>query len=458
MFSLVYPFQKRTAKGCNPPLSLLMLATNLKRNGIPVSVIDYDGEKPDGMEDFAQRILKKNPAIIGMPLFSWKMKRVYEISKLIREMKRDVKILLGGPHATAMPETVLKEFDTVDYVLTGEADDTVVDLYNYLDSKTNIKMIDGLYYRFNENIVRNQPWEAKKDINDFPIPDRSIIDEYYKDGIYFRAEHPGITDIMVTSRGCPFNCYFCFQMKRGYRIRKIDNILAEIKYLRSRGVTSIHFEDDIFTINRKFCFELFSKIMNENLNIKFKVRSRVDTIDQELMNLLKKAGVETIVFGVESGSNKILKLMNKKNTVEQNKNAIRLAKKTGFNVYADFFIGYPGETPQTVEETTKFLLKERPHAVNISVFVPFPKTEVYDQCKKNKSLVGDWSLFNKEDPWVAINWIDGPMDLWEIVKKIRRKFYFHPLVFFYVFKNVLGSLRFKDIGYYFKYFLKSYKE
>ena len=458
MFGLVYPFQKRTAKGCNPPLSLLALATSLKNNNLPVSVFDYDGEKPDNLEDLAQRVLKENPIIIGMPLFSWEMKRVYEMTRLFRNMKPDVKIILGGAHATAIPEKVMKEFDTIDYLFAGEADQALVDLYRYLDNSADIKSIRGMYYRSNGAISRNSPWVAENDINTFPIPDRSIIDRYYDSGTYFRAEHCGITDIMVTSRGCPFDCYFCFQIKRGYRIRTVDNIVEEVKYLHKRGVTNIHFEDDIFTIDRKKCFQMFSEIKASNLNIKFKIRSRVDTIDSEMLTVLKNAGVDTIVYGVESGSDKILKLMNKKNTVEQNRRAVRIAKKAGFRVYADLFIGYPGETHESIRETTEFLLKERPHAINISVFVPFPNTKVYDQCKKDNSIVGDWSIYNKEDPWVKLDWIQTPEELWKIIKMIRLRFYFHPFIFFSIIKMLLKTFQLKDIRYYFKYFFKSYKE
>jgi anaerobic magnesium-protoporphyrin IX monomethyl ester cyclase len=433
--ALVYPTSKACTHLCNSPVSLLGLATSLRDTaGQEVAVFDVDGYS-GGLDELIRKVADYKPDVVGTPVItdSQFLKCVRTLTQEVRIKLPKVKIIVGGPHPSALPQQTLEWYPEVDMVLAGEADHTLCELITQLESNVAKPEVAGLCYRSGGESVLIPLGDPPKDLDALPIPDRSFLSENYKSGVYWRMDHKGTSDYVMTGRGCPFSCKFCFKVTKGYRARSAEHVVKELTYLASFGVSSIDIEDDLFTANKKRCIAICHMIRDTGLRLDMKVRSRVDTIDEELLSELKKAGVKTIVYGLESGSQTVLDAMRKKTSVQRNLDVVRMTKKAGLKCYADMFIGFPGETPETIAETERFLFKARPTVINSGVLFPLPCTEVYDEAKAAGTLVGDWSI-DGCPPYVKLPWIDDISQLWEIAAHMDSRFYSHPAV-------LIGMLR-----------------
>ncbi|MCK5547663.1 MAG: radical SAM protein, partial [Thermoplasmata archaeon] len=202
----------------------------------------------------------------------------------------------------------------------------------------------------------------------------------------------GRSTSIYTSRGCPYNCNFCFKITgTKVRYRAVDNIMAEINECKEKyGIKNVVFGDDNFLLNKKRVIELVKELVK--LDVNFKCIGRSDHVDREYLQLLKDHGCTEINYGVESGSQRMLDLMNKKETVEDSKNAIVWAKELGLIVKAFFIVGFPGENEETIKETKDFIKETAPHKWLLSQFVPLPGCDVFIHPEKYgiKWISRDW--------------------------------------------------------------------
>ncbi len=442
---LVYPYRKQDFTGCNPPISLLYLAAALKQADEDVLVIDSD----DGnlsCTDILKRLISYCPDLIGIPLYSTNLREAYELVNLLAAERVRWRILLGGPHATARAEEVLQAFSGCEYVLRGESERSIVELTKCLEANDNLASVKGLSYRLGQDIVSNPDAPLNLDLDSIPFPARELLDTAYKKNVYWRVEHRGATDVIITSRGCPYNCNFCYRISKRYRTRSPGNILEELTAIRSRGIRNVHVMDDLFVWDKPRCLTILDMIKNERLGMEFKVRARVDFIDMELLLSMKEAGVKSIVYGVESGSQKILDAMNKRTTVEMNYRAIELTKKAGLKCYADAFLGYPGETPETIRQTQELFLKAKPTAINVSVLFPLPDTKVYREAEEQGTLMGNWGTDGSR-AWVKLPWIDDQHTLWRYRNQIYKKYLRDPTVLLNIVRTLIFRITFEQIKY-----------
>ena len=428
--ALLYPEIKRNYHGCFSPLSLLYLATPLRQEGFEVRIFDPDAYR-GGVREMSRAVIDYRPDVIGISVLTEHsiFSNTQYLCNILRKKFPSAKIILGGAHASAWPHRMFEWFPEIDFVLEGEADLTFINFIKQLQSNTAEPRVSGLSYRKAGEIVSLPGDDFPKNLDALPIPDRKIIWDNYKKGIYWRIEHRGSTDMMLTSRGCPFNCNFCFKVSKGIRLRSPENVFQEMEYLVSLGIKAIHIEDDLFTANKERAIAICRLIRKAKLSLNFKVRSRVNTIDEELLGELRGAGAKMIVFGIESGSQKMLDAMNKNTTVEQNIHAIELSRKLGFYCYADMFVGYPGENYQTLEETKKFLLRAKPFAVSMATLIPLPCTHVYEEAKKNSHLLGDWGI-GQPTPFIPLPDFLSRDNLVQAAKRIVKGFYADPVIFF----------------------------
>lgn len=440
--ALLYPYRKKNFRGCNPPISLLYLAAALRGAGEDVKVIDSD----DGdlsHDAVAKRVAQWSPDLVGIPLYSADLNLAYRLTELLGKGGPPWKIALGGPHATAMPDKVLQAFPACTYVIRGEAEQTVVDLARALAGGAGLDSVRGISFRDGNKIIHNPDPIPEADLDAIRFPARDLLADAYRRNVYWRVGHRGTTDVMITSRGCPYGCRFCFKMSKKYRLRSPENILAELVNIRSLGTRSIHIMDDLFVWDKTRCLKILGMIREQKLNLELKVRARVDLIDEELLAAMKETGVKSVVYGIESGSQKILDLMNKHTTVEMNYRAIKATKQAGLQCYADAFIGFPGETPETLKETERFFLKSKPTALAIAVLSPFPSTWVYDKAEAEGTLVGDWDLENPR-PWVKLPWTPDFDTLVRWRKRIYMNYLREPSVAFGIAKSLLFRTNLKQ--------------
>lgn len=448
---------------CFPPISLLYLASFLLENNYKVSVIDANALRLSDKE-IINKIEEFKPDILGIPLFSDIFFETYYLIKKIKKFYPNLRIVLGGPHINGAGGDVLKDFKEVDFAIKGEAEFAMVKLCQALEKKLDISSVEGLYYRKNGEIVFCPLFSSFKDLDKLKFPNREILDDVYKKKKYYlilTRDRP--IDTIITSRGCPFSCGFCCITSKEYRARSPENVLEEILYVYKRGIRNIDFGDANFTFDRLRALKIFELIKKEKLNIRFRFKSRVDSIDKELVRKAKEAGAYLISLGVESGSQKILDRMKKGITIEQSIKVCEIVMKEGLKLNTGWIIGYLGETEETIKETVKLILKIKPTTASINILIPYPGTSVYYEAKQEKLLVGDWNLENNFTPWVRLSWIKSYQQLQDIFRWVKNKVYyrpyyirnftkeifynFNPLLFRYAFYEVIKSFKLKG-GWY----------
>jgi len=225
--------------------------------------------------------------------------------------------------------------------------------------------------------------------------------------------------------------------------------MEEFEDLKRRGIKSIHIQDDAFTANKKRCLEIAENLSKGKYGFEVKIRSRVNSIDEEILRKLKEAGVKQIIYGFESGSQRMLDSMNKKTTVKMNIDAIKLTKKAGIGCYGEIMIGMPGETKETIDETISFLLKAKPVIGFVPVLYPLPSTKVYEDAKKNGSLQGDWTI-DGPCPWIRLPWTKSYSDLTNESKRISRRIQRDPGSILYFLQNHIKTMSWKQIKFLFR--------
>ena len=450
--ALVYPYYKGLFTGCNPPVSLLYLASALQQADQEVFVLDID-EDHRSFGDILDLLKEISPDLVGIPLYTLVLAKGYEFVKFISQEKVPWKILIGGPHATIRPDEALDEFEACDYVLRGESEKSIVELISRLESGKSLDNVKGLSFRKGGQNRHNPDAEFITELDEIPFPARDVLKSAYEKQTYWRLGHRGTTDFIITSRGCPYDCNFCFRLSKKFRTRSPENIIAELKDLKSRGIHNVHIMDDLFVWNKPRFMKIVDLIKQEDLQMQFKVRARVNFIDEEMLQAMKQAGVKSVVYGIESGSQKILDAMNKRTTVAMNYKAISMTKKAGLQCYADMFLGYPGETLETISETENLIMKARPTAINLSVMYPLPGTRVYNEAKENGTLRRDWNVQGSY-AWIQLPWVEQLIDLFKIRKRIVRKFLLHPVVIWNGLRATLGNIDFRQSKLLLQYFFK----
>jgi len=424
---------------CFPPVDLLYLAKALIQSGYSVEVIDANAL---GLthEEVGKKVEFAQPDLIGIPVLSEILTPVYRLITNLKSCSPNAKIVVGGPHANTLPEKVLEEFAAVDYLLKGEAEKSIVQLCQAIEGKIDLSSVKGLYFRQEGNIIANQPAECINVIDSLGFPAKDLLDSVYRENKYYMIlvkERP--IDSLITSRGCPFNCHFCCNTASDYRARSPENVLEEIRVSYTKGIRNFDIADANFTYQRERAMIIFEMIIKEGLKISFRFKSRTDSIDRELVEKAREAGAYLISLGLESGSQRVLERMNKGTNVEKSVQACNIVMKAGLKLNTGWIIGYPGEDHHTIQETVKLILKIRPTTANIGALIPYPGTEVYEQAKAEKTLIGNWSVKNESLPWVKLPWIKEYADLKRYVQWARRKVYYRPYYIFNFSKEIIKN-------------------
>ena len=410
---------------CYPPVSLLYLAAALRQAGHAPEVLDANAF---GLSDEAvfDAIQEAAPDLVGISVYSEILAQVYELASLAKKAAPKSQIVLGGPHATAVPRQCLEQFPPADFILTGEAENSLPLLCRALQNNDGLEKIPGLYFR-KDNAIAQGPEHVFPDVHALPWPAKDLTARAYEHKRYHSLlvrKRP--VDTLFTSRGCPFSCGFCYNFRKHYRARTPEDVVQELASIRDRGIRDVEICDDTFTVNEDRALAIFNLIIKENLDISFRIKSRVDVFTEKLAQAGKKAGVYLVAFGMESGSQKILDAMNKKITLAQSAEACRLTRKYGIAAHSSWVIGYPGETPETVEDTVRFILKNKPATANLAVLRPYPNTPAYELAKSTGDLMGDWHPQAAEFPWVRLPWAQDKKILDDLCTRSVKRIYFTP--------------------------------
>ncbi len=337
------------------------------------------------------------PDIVGISVMTPIYGSARKISSLCKQFNSKTIVVWGGVHPTVMAEEVLQQEKDVDFAVRGEGEFTFKELVTLLgEGSREFHRIKGLSYRSSDGIMHNEPRELIENIDDIPFPRRDLLLNEILDNRVFRN--------IMGSRGCPYNCGYCSSRQlwaRKVRFRSIPGIISEIRYIADHyDLTELSFFDDSFTLKKKWTRELCKSLLSEKLYLSWWCNTRANLLDEETIKLMKKAGCTALNIGVETGSEKTLAYLNRKLTLKDIYNASDLLRKCGIDWYAYFMIGFPLETTEDIDETRKLMHKLSASLITLSIFNPYPGSELYALCRKEGLLPDkpDWSKFSHQSP------------------------------------------------------------
>ncbi|MBC7118869.1 MAG: B12-binding domain-containing radical SAM protein [Methanobacteriaceae archaeon] len=430
-----------------PPLNLMYLGASLEKASFSVKVLD-DSLKEWGYTQVNKLVEKLNPLIVGVTATTATIKSSLEYIKSIKRLLPDVLTVIGGPHTTFLPIDTLKSLKELDTVVIGEGEETFTELAEKYEKKgkEGLEEVRGIAYRNQSRIKVNEPRPLIQDLDSIPFPARHLVP--FKE---YETSKNGQAHI-ITSRGCTYSCKYCSSsliMGRRFRARSPENVVDEIEELYDKyKIKEIGFIDDTFVLNKRRALAIADEIKERSLDITWSTSSRVNTIDKPLLSNLKSAGLQSIYYGIESGSQRVLNLMNKKITLRQSEDAVKIAKDLGIEVMASFIFGYPGETPAEMDKTIDFSIKLDPDYAQYSILTPFPGTPIYQKLEKKGLIEKDWEKYTVLDPVIKYERFGLSR---KIVKKKLLEAYFkfyrrlsyyikHPHMIKVVLKTLLKSL------------------
>jgi len=375
--TLVYPyFQPPKDKSIFrfPPLGLGYLAAYLKEHRRSVALVDCTFLS---REEALGKVRASNPRIIGVyAMFSMK-RHALEMARLLRG---DCELLVaGGPLPTTQPGDFLQDFDLA---VLGEGEETLLDLLYAWEGAAALSEVRGVAYREGGEVKLSHPRRRVQNLDNLPFPARELFDNDAYKRFYWERHGYTITS-MITSRGCPFNCDFCSQPVFGgqFRMRSPGNVVDEVETVLQLGYHRIWFADDCFTLDRSRLIDICNEIIRRGIRVDWECLSRVDTIDRGLAGKMREAGCVRVFFGVESGNDAVLALMNKRVTTAQASEAVTAAKKVGLQVGAFFILGYPGENDETVLDTVRFASALPLDYLSFTLPYPIPGTPLHERVK-----------------------------------------------------------------------------
>ena len=388
---LIYPyFNDDNSIFKFPPLGLGYIASYARSYGYSVALIDCTFMKED---DVIAKAKSLEPKVTGIYSMISMKDTAFRIAKRLRGYSDY--LIAGGPLPTTIPKTFLHDFDIV---VMGEGEETVLEILTSLDKGKNFSKINGIAYKEEKSLVLNALRAPIKDLNSLPFPARDLYDHSaYKE--YFQKYHGYTITSMVTSRGCPFECDFCSRpiFSKSYRGRTATNIVDEMETVLPYSYDEIWIADDIFPISKRVGISVCNEIIKRGLDIPWECLCRADIMNREIALKMKKANCHRVFFGLESGNNQTLRVMNKMITVEQAKRAVETIKSVGIKAGAFFIIGYPGETNDTMLDTIKFASSLPLDYQSFTVPYPIPGTRLYEKLK-SKIEVDEWKK-PKYDPF-----------------------------------------------------------
>ena len=429
-------------------LGILYVAGTLREGtSFDVEVID---SLADGLDssDIRRIIKEKKPDVVGFSVLTFNLLDCLDVAKIIREVSPSTKICFGGFHPTIYPQETL-DFPEVDYVVFGEGEITFKELVKAIDLGGNMdsifSTIDGLGWKNSlGSTFINKGRKASPNLDEITMPAHDLIDlEKYT----FVLGNDSKVASIQTSRGCPSKCTFCDIRLTRFRFRSAENVLKEIEYLKTRGINDFFLVDDQFTSNKERVLKLCKLLINKNIDIKFKVSSRIDRVDTEMLNLLKKAGCYRIHYGIESGSQRLLDFMEKGITLDQIRETVKNTKEAGIEIFAYMMIGIPTETAEDIKKSVKLISELKPHHVNYSICTPFPKTALYERALEQSDEPDDyWLEFAKNpDPNFKIRTLNdnfSESELRTLQDRALRSFYSSPFV---ILREVIKTRSIKQL-------------
>ena len=371
-----------------PPLGLLYVSGYLKSKNISNDVFDTTFSNQTTQLEF---ILEKKPKVIC--IYTNLMTKI-EVIKLMKILKTETynfpKIVLGGPDVTYNVENYLKA--GADFLVIGEGEETTFELYQAIINNSDIHQINGIAFLENNQVIQTDARTKFKELNELPLPNREAISmQKYLET--WKNNHGKSSMTISTQRGCPYTCKWCSTAVYGqsYRRRPAHLVVEEMKMLKEKyNPDAIWFVDDVFTVSHKWLTEFHSEIIKQNAIIPFECITRAERLNDEILQLLKEIGCFRIWIGAESGSQKIIDLMDRRVDINHVKKMIQDTNAIGIETGTFVMVGYPEETIEDINKTITYLKEAQPTLYTITIAYPIKGTSLYNEIEDKITIQPEW--------------------------------------------------------------------
>ncbi len=427
----VYKYVSEEATMIEPPLGLTYIAAVLRQNNIEVKILDAAALNLENAQ-IERYVGKFQPDVIGITASTNTIVLAYEIAEIVK--KPEIKVVVGGPHTSILPEQTLEECKSIDIAVKGEGEYVILEIAQGKE----LSEIDGITYRKDNEIIKNKDRVLIENLDELPFPARDLLplDKYESVGI---RRYPFAT--MITSRGCPYSCNFCVNytvLGKRFRYRSVKNIMQEIDELVNKyHIREIDIIDDNFTVIPERAEKICDELIKRKYDLIWKLGNgiRADRVNERLLMKMKKSGCYLVAFGIESGNEEILKGINKGESLQQIVQAIRWAKKYGMETEGFFILGNLGDNEKTMQQTIDFAKKLDLDIAQFQVFIPIPGSS-YEQIikKEGKIFAKSWKDYNAFGKPIFQHGKLTPELMEKMQKKAYKEYYFRPRM---IMKKVL---------------------
>lgn len=402
-----------------PPLGLGYIGAYLQKKGYSVGLVDLalgNGTK------ILPKLKSTKPAVVCISGLTTQYEGSKEYAKLIKSYNKDVLIIMGGIHASAIPEYILKDCENIDIVVKGEGE-YVLDWFLKTGSPVGIP---GMYYKDNGTVI-GEPPEPITDLDTLPSPWSFLPLEDYDgcsvNGILKPRGRQAVA--ILSSRGCPYKCSFCSASQahgRKIRLRSVGNIISEIKELMSKGIREVQILDDNFTFYKEHACGVCEAMLDEGLDLVWTLPNgiRADRVDIEVLGMMKDAGCYYVGIGIESGSESVLKMVHKELSLESVAEAVNLTKELGIITQGFLLVGIPGETKEDLEETSEYVRSLPLDRISINQAMPYPGTELFEKHSSECGLT--WNELHRTTLGGSL-----PKETIKFTRDLYLRFYLDPI-------------------------------
>lgn len=413
--------------GCLPPMGLLYLQAAIEHSRHESIFLDANLAGWDHLETAKQAIAHK-PDLVGLQAMTFTLRDAYLVARNIKQLSPETAVIFGGPHPTIYPRETAA-LDVVDFAFSGEGETGFLSFLDIFSEPGLIEKMPGIASKTKGKVTYIPHSFYLDRLDSIHYPARNSC--HYKGYHSVLSKFNPLT-VMITSRGCPFQCIFCNRMGRTYRYHSSDYVLREIGEIVKLGIKGIFIHDDTFTLERKRVEEICCGVIERGYDISWEARTRVDLVDETLLALMHKAGCHRLSFGIESGSSKVLKSMRKNIDIERAEEVFRWCREVGIVTLADIMFGNIDEEADDIKKTFALIRHLNPDYVQFSICSPYPGTPLYEIGLKNGLLRKDvWLEFAKDpmqhfkSPAWTQNFTEEELN--KITLSAYRQFYFSPL-------------------------------
>ncbi|RJP31908.1 MAG: radical SAM protein [Phycisphaerales bacterium] len=426
-------------RSTSPPLGLLYVAAYAESHGVGVEVLDVDAEAFT-MADIEARIADRRPRFVGITAVTAQITSARQIARTVKDVSPDSKVVIGGIHATAMPDDVMRDAN-VDYVIRGEGEQP----FHALVSGQPAASIAGLTWRGRnplQPVEHNREAPPIEDLDSIPSPAYHLIKfERYHPAVGSYRRLPSIN--MTMTRGCPGKCTFCNSAETALRTRSAESVVDEIQRLQATyGIREVNFYDDTFTIYKQNVARFCDLIVERKIDLTWSCFARTDCVSPKLLAKMKKAGCHQILFGLESADPAILETIRKPIDLDLTRKAVKMCQQAGIAVRAAFMFGNPGETIESMRRTIDFAKSLDPDIAIFNVTTPYPGTQMFNWAYENGYLrTLDWRDYDLANAVLDLPTVSRE-DINQMYKIAHREFYFRPS---YLIKRLFKMTSLEDV-------------